>query len=142
MSDTTDEYLLTVSVDVLLDYWDPFEMNVWGCSVTPEDVKNCEDISVGALPAALTEENPDTAEYNAARIAWLVVNGWDDVDATHPITFDVGLPGYTPEVLLVDGNHRFAAALIRGDTTITLSIIGGIDKADAVFFGGEDLYSI
>lgn len=55
------------------------------------------------------------------RIAWFAVHGW-----RAPISVDVGVPslGCVPRWAIIDGNHRFAAAIIRGDKTIRAEISG------------------
>lgn len=49
---------------------------------------------------------------------------------------DIGLAGYAPSYLIVDGNHRVAAAKLRGDRLIRVEIIGAMAKAEAVFLQG------
>ena len=63
-------------------------------------------------------------QQHVQRVAWLVVNGWDDA-----ISVDVGVPslGYYVEWLVVDGNHRLAAAIYRGDLGILTSPAGDMD---------------
>lgn len=48
-----------------------------------------------------------------------------------PISVDVGVPSMNcnPEHLVDDGNHRFAAAIIRGDTTISVTVGGDLEHA-------------
>lgn len=63
--------------------------------------------------------------FHITRIAWFVVHGWDD-----PVSIDVGVPslGCYPKWPLKDGNHRFAAAIIRGDYFILASMSGAINE--------------
>lgn len=74
------------------------------------------------------EHNPDMRRaqdcaYHIARIAFLVTYGWSD-----PITLDVGtqeLAALDDELpFLEDGNHRFCAAIYRGDHTILADVAG------------------
>ena len=61
--------------------------------------------------------------YHAKRIAYLVRNP----DAT-PIDIDVGIPsiGFVPSHLIMDGNHRAAAAIYRSDAWIAIAPSGSI----------------
>ncbi|KSQ21817.1 hypothetical protein APB26_32740 [Pseudomonas aeruginosa] len=56
--------------------------------------------------------------------------------ATDPIAIDVGVPvlGYWgPSWMITDGNHRLAAAIYRGDTTISALVDGQMDHAFELF---------
>jgi hypothetical protein len=59
-----------------------------------------------------------------------VVNGWAE-----PISIDVGVPSLGCVVAwpIVDGNHRLAAAIFRGDRAITAEISGEMRFAHTVF---------
>lgn len=132
-----DEGIVTIRMDSLLEYWDPIADNVWGCGlITDEEIRNYS----GPLRYAPAKQNSAEffdREFNIARIAYLLNNGWDAAEGdTEPVTLDVGLRGYTPAELIVDGNHRVAAAKLRGDETITVAIIGDVNKAIAVFVEG------
>jgi len=65
--------------------------------------------------------------WHIERVAWLVVNGWED-----PIEIDVGVAflGCCPDWVVCDGNHRLAAAIYRGDKTILASCGGWQDAID------------
>ena len=67
---------------------------------------------------------------HVARIAYLVVNGWKDA-----IEIDVGCPALGDDVdwPFIDGNHRLAAALFRGDVEILASVGGDVDYATELF---------
>lgn len=68
-------------------------------------------------------------KVNATRIAFLVENGWGDA-----IEIDVGVPGYMEYVWPVrDGNHRLAAASIRGDKFILATVEGSLNYAQELF---------
>jgi hypothetical protein len=61
------------------------------------------------------------------RIRYLLENGWTDA-----IDIDVGVPsmGYHgPSWPIIDGNHRLAAAALRGDSHILVDISGQLDHA-------------
>lgn len=75
-------------------------------------------------------DKPD-GEDHAGRIAYLVRNR-----ASDPISIDVGCPalGYWgPKWMVVDGNHRLAAAIYRGDLTISALVDGQLDWALELF---------
>jgi hypothetical protein len=63
--------------------------------------------------------------YHANRIAYLV-----DFKAEDPISIDVGIPsmGCTVDWEIEDGNHRLAAAIVRGDEFIYASFSGGLKE--------------
>jgi len=62
------------------------------------------------------EKECENREQHIQRIAWFVVNGWNDC-----ISIDVGVPalGCYVDWPVVDGNHRLAAAIYREDVFIT-----------------------
>ena len=62
---------------------------------------------------------------HAERIAWFVENGWEE-----PITVD--MRKLWP---IVDGNHRFAAAIYRQDTHVRVEFIGETDTPMSATLG-------
>lgn len=66
---------------------------------------------------------------HAARIAYLYTQ------QIEPLELDVGIPslGYWPEHLLTDGNHRFCAALLRGDVTVPVIFSGSVEEFEQLF---------
>lgn len=71
------------------------------------------------------------ARYShVARIAWLAVSGWHDA-----VEVDVGVPSLRCFVKwpVQDGNHRLAAAIVRGDENILASVAGCMDTAFELF---------
>ena len=110
---------------------DPFT-NPWdGPAFTVEDVRRA--IAAGdleATPFSETRESWDLRRH-LARIAYLAVYGWDD----HGVEVDVGVPFLRcyVEWPLTDGNHRLAAAIVRGDTHIAASVAGDIKYAFELF---------
>lgn len=139
LSEDGGSSLLTIPLAALLEYCDPTLDDPWGCGkIDPEDVL----FEVGctrqrAQPIDYDDEIYRSYEYNIERIAYFVEHGWEDSGTDfEPVTVDIGLAGYTPLHLLVDGNHRVAAAKIRGDESITIELIGDVAKAVAVFLQG------
>jgi hypothetical protein len=119
-----------LSIQRLLQEWgcDPFERTVWPDlegPITREEVALAiahDDLSLGQVPADQTEVL-DRA-FHVQRVAWLVINGWND-----SISVDVGIPcmGYSPDWPILDGNHRFAAAVYRDDESILANVDGQVD---------------
>lgn len=112
-----------ISIQKVVDFFDfSFEENPWGCEFfSIEDVKQAiADKSFCSLPV----DNTETKEKHIRRIAFLVVNGWED-----SIDLDLGVPhlGYFPIWPIQDGNHRFMAAIVRGDTSISSICSGEVD---------------
>jgi hypothetical protein len=62
---------------------------------------------------------------HAKRIAWFIINGWND-----PICYDFGCPdfGYHPSYPVSDGNHRLYAAIFKGDTSVKSSYEGQLEN--------------
>ena len=75
-----------------------------------------------------------------ARIAHLAVHGWPrSAEDEQPVTIDVGIGDYFPHWPIVDGNHRIAAAAIRGDTHIEVRVAGDYDRAVNLLVLGRDI---
>lgn len=94
--------------------------DTWGTEVTLEDVK--DRIVSNKLESRSFSDTPmDNSPYDhASRIAYLVLNKDDN-----PISLDVGIPsiGYH-SIVLIDGNHRLAAAIYRKDKIIKVDYSG------------------
>lgn len=104
--------IATIKTEQLLSYCDPFDHNVWG-----------EKVSKEAVLQALRDDRL-VCDYQdktdpAGRIAYLVRH-----KAADPIEIDLGYPGCFNEWIISDGNHRFAAALLRGDPEILCHFSG------------------
>lgn len=102
-----------VPLDCILSLCHPFENNPWlGGKVTEAMVRrHLRKNLLQSMPVMM-----DASSYlQAGRIAFLAKHGWND-----PIQIDVGVPalGCCVDWLVVDGNHRVAAAYIRGDSMI------------------------
>jgi len=120
----TETALFEVNVSELARYINPMRDDEWGCGVIDEiDVQLCEDASIGRLPAGMTAEDSTSVEYNVARIAWLVQHGWDEDDTYEPMVLACNY-GLRSEPHFMDGNHRFAAAIIAGKKTVKVEFLG------------------
>lgn len=74
-------------------------------------------------------DNLSPARHHAARVAWFVRNGWHDLPCFH---FS-NTWGTWP---ILDGNHRFAAAIFARDTDILVSVDGWLDIAENLALPG------
>lgn len=103
-----------------------FVANCWGVNgkITRNDIKIAIKTSNLISPGA-NNNSLDSSLEHIARIAWFVVNGWNE-----PIDVDVGIPslGCYPAWPLEDGNHRFAAAIFRGDCFILAYVSGATSE--------------
>jgi hypothetical protein len=124
----------TVKVSDLKKLSNPMDDDVWGCGfIDVEEVLSCDDVSHAALPAGMRKDEEGitwaddifSREYNIARIAWLARNGWDDTK--DPISLDVYPDSMTDWPAIVDGNHRFSAAIVSGMESIRINPSGDID---------------
>lgn len=118
-----------IPVARLVALCDPFS-NPWGSR--PFTVKHVERaIQEGQLlDLPYPEDRSWSREQHIQRIAWLSTYGWEKA-----VEVDVGVPsqGCVPFWPLLDGNHRLAAAVVRGDTYVLSSVSGDIDYAHSLF---------
>jgi len=101
-------------------HWDPVADDVWGVGITWDMVHAClSDVSLRIdTPVGANSDDP---MIHAGRIAWLAMNSWPD-----PVQLEFTHQGFRVE----DGNHRLAAAILRGDMFIEVSIGGYLDIAE------------
>lgn len=105
-----------LSVKKLLKMWNPFEGNDWGYLSSVEKRK----IKLSTLKVSNTYPK---SKNSFQKIAWLIKN----LDTEkYPILVDVGIPGICG-FDMADGNHRFAAAIMRGDKYVWASCSGECD---------------
>ena len=119
-----------IRVSRLQGLCDPFECSPWLCmgEITRELVTQCltqDDLRDAPFGMDLETQVDLTPADHARRIAWLVRNGWSDA-----ILVDLGVPGWTDPAHwpIEDGNHRFAAAIFRGDLHIAAEVSGAVDQ--------------
>ncbi len=129
-----------IPLGMLLEYCDPTLDDPWGCGrIDSEDVRFAAESLDRSRPQNLEYDRElyESYEYNIERIAQFYRYGWESTaEDSDPITVDIGLAGHTPAYLIVDGNHRVAAAKIRGDEWLDVEIIGELPKAVAMFLWG------
>lgn len=117
-------------------------------SITPEEIHACIErgdeslVSTPLWTAFLFKKTTITVEENRDRhiqkVAWFVKNGFND-----PIEIDVGSSrlGIMVDHLVQDGNHRLAAAIIRGDKTIKAHVGGSIEDAQGMNLWRPNAYA-
>lgn len=99
------------------DLVNPFEDDVWGLGepLTMEEVDQANPDEGDQPFAGLTLDLPSwSRKQHADRVAYLALWG----PCQDPIEVDVGCLGYHPPSPILDGHHRLAAAIYRGDPTI------------------------
>jgi len=111
-----------IPVRRLARHCNPFSQSPWGTKVRRTDVRR-------ALDAGDLEPQHNT-DRHAQRIAYLVAN-----EASDPIEVDVGIPALQHHVgwMVLDGNHRLAAAIYAGRETILAQVGGQLDYAESLF---------
>lgn len=120
---------LTILTNVLKSHNNPFKSNVWDIRKPITKWEVLKELRAGR---SLPPESPKSDNmlpnrmWHIRRVAWFVENG-----KNMELELDVGVPslGYEPDWMISDGNHRFAAAIIRGDKTIEAELEGDIDYA-------------
>ena len=129
--DTQPIQTILVPVDKLLESCSIIPTTCWGYKIALDEVRQAiEKQTFDAIPWNLVKFEKFTEEerqYHIRRIAYLAVHGWSD-----PIEIDVGCPclGFYTDWLILDGNHRFFAAIVRGDSHIPATIAGQLDYAE------------
>lgn len=144
---TQGQDVTRVHTSHLARYCDPYK----GCWIDLEAPITIDEVSAGLGSAPRRPLKPYETWWLAPntkaamakvrrdhirRIAWFVNNGFQD-----PIDVDVGVPslGYYNTHLIVDGNHRFAAALYRmrvlgEDPVLPVAVSGSVEYARELGF--------
>jgi hypothetical protein len=111
-----------------LEPWNPFSNIVWWAScvtpITHQEIKEAIDnFRFEESPREDSICDPLPREFHIKRIAYLVVYGWDD-----PIEIDVGVPELCCNIdwIIIDGNHRLAAAFYREEKSIASNCSGSL----------------
>lgn len=118
-----------LSIARLLAEWGgPFEHPVWDL----DEPITREEVGAAIMDGAYLKANQPyedvheyaSRDYHIQRVAYLAINGWAD-----HIVVDLGIPAFGLHVTwpIQDGNHRFAAAIFRGDKSIFASVGGQTD---------------
>lgn len=116
-----------LSIKALTKLCNPFKGCCWEGLDRP--ITSNEIRAALAAPIPPSAGAAKTREQHAARIAWFVLNGWND-----PIEVDIGIPSLGCYVRwpVTDGNHRFAAAIFRHDKTIAGSFGGDLNLGEEI----------
>lgn len=112
----------------LVRHCNPLSPNgsAWGDATSEADVR--EALAAGRLLGRPNDCYADGFDH-AGRIAYLIQH-----PAPDPILIDVGVPGWgRVDWIILDGNHRVAAAMLRGDKQIAASVMGSLEYAHALF---------
>ena len=116
------EIPVLLPVKRLARHCNPFHRELWGVRVTKQMVR-C------AIRERRFERTPGTINH-AARIAFLAEH-----EALDAIEVDVGVPmlNYCSEWMVLDGNHRLAAAIYAQRPLILARVGGQLDYAKHLF---------
>lgn len=125
---------LSISLDVLSP-WNPFDNVVWlglEVPITKGEVQSAiNENKLAAYPlsyyyASSNDNSAKERSHHIQRIAYLATHSWSDA-----IVIDVGVPelGQHVDWIIIDGNHRLAAAVFRNDKHIVASVSGSISYA-------------
>ena len=79
---------------------------------------------------AIQRATPDINGDHSQKIAYFLVN-----DILSPIQIDVGVPylNFYPDWMIEDGNHRFAAAILKNQEYIAADVAGQEDYINELF---------
>jgi hypothetical protein len=145
--------LIRTTLARVLALADPLASDPWGVgAITHTHVQACLDAghtagAAGPHDCARGDTPRDQSDgldlgpwchpCEVASIARWVTAGLPENDA-HPVTLDFGFGWFVPEWMLVDGNHRVAAATLRGDAHLVVAVHGDWDHAVRVLVDGVD----
>ncbi len=119
-----------------LEPWNPFESCVWvGISkpIRKEEVSvalECMTLRSEPIPDWNFISPAASRDEHVKRVAFFVIN-----KDNNPIQIDVGVPelGCHVSWIIIDGNHRLAAAFYRNDLEIEADVSGSLNKINEMF---------
>lgn len=127
--------MMWVSVKKLSQFCNPLQNPPWNGIFSPILEKEVLDtIALGWVTKPERDYDAwrkETRQEHVNRIAWYVKYGWGDSHITIDFTYDIKSDG------IFDGNHRAAAAIIRGDEMIWADVYGSKDQIASLY--EEDL---
>lgn len=142
---TSSKQTLTMRLWIprLIETWgDPLKQALWmdkpitrkevAAALADGSYKTVSDLPFSDGLKPRTKPMRGERKYHARRIAWFVVRQADNEDPRAPIEVDVGIPefpGGTIDWPILDGNHRYAAAVYRGDASIKANVSGSLPYA-------------
>lgn len=118
--------MLTVPTTALRRLCDPLSGSAWG--IAPFSMH--EVLQAAPVSQPYTPDARWGRQRHLGRVRWLLQHGWDA-----PLEVDVGVPELGCQVAwpVLDGNHRFAAALLAGDREIVVAASGSLRYLREVF---------
>lgn len=132
--------MIYVTTAALARIVNPFADYPWaeGCGLDRPQIAKCltEGRLVSQSYHSVQEAEQEVYEsFHAERIAYLV-KFKDDT----PLQLDLPIPvlDYCPENILVDGNHRLAAAIYRKDLWVPVEFGGQLSEFECLFFLTKD----
>jgi hypothetical protein len=116
---------LMASIKELKKHFNPFKSNPWnGEELSKSDIESARlNTTSGNLPCI----SRDPTSKHIQRIAYLLNN-----PDTTPIDIDMGVEGTDAHPYIEDGWHRFAAAIMRKQTRIPVTIQGEISQINQI----------
>jgi hypothetical protein len=125
--------MIHIQVSKLKELCDPYVYHPWGVKVSKSKVQkavNCGNSLEIPISSPKANGRKPTANDHAARIAYFIVNGFED-----PISLDVGIPsmGYSMDWILTDGNHRLAPAIFSNLATVPVEFSGEVEFFKELF---------
>lgn len=127
---------------------DPLLTPPWEVApITVEEVRACIAAGQYLHRAHPEPRSPDPwlrdicRTCDVTQIADLAAHGWPETRLDpHPVAIDLGVGDFYPSWVLTDGNHRVAAAMVRTDPFLTVSVAGDWDRCVAVLVEGVPLW--
>lgn len=116
----TDDLIVELSLVRIAQRLNPYGANPFTVLEVTHEADAYADVPRQAkhLPFAHRDKT-----YHMGRIAWLIDTGWHD-----PITIDWLWRATTPfRPSIIDGHHRFCAAVLTGDRSIMVNYSGPIN---------------
>jgi hypothetical protein len=122
-----EDLVVSVPVKTILKICNPLEYVCWcdlDTPITPEEVFEYSNNNPGLTQHIQSEKF--TRLDHIKKITYFLQN-----DALDPIEMDVGVPalGCYIEWMIMDGNHRFFAAILKNQTNVRVGISGCISYA-------------
>lgn len=109
----------------IAEVYNPITQKVWGVNITEKDIPKILELAESGDVLGTHKYNKKRKGDHMKRIAYFVKHGIVD-----PIDIDVGCPSFRASTVYVgDGNHRLAAAIIRGDKRIPVDYSGEVYTA-------------
>lgn len=137
-------HLWSVSVPLLAKVTNPLADDVWGCGIIePDEILACTDMTLGKQPSWRVLPADRNRAYHIARVAYLMgvepdPDERDEMRVYTPVDYHEALSAiaendFSPwairgrqQVRVLDGNHRFVAAVLAGRESVNIEPEGDI----------------